>query len=380
MNAITPPYPIEALITVPETTAAVQRQPLDPKQLAMAKCAFTTRRVDFQQAKQLLSAGIAPQTGDLVLARIRRLRQHGRIELASGRRATLYPGDLVVLTYGNRYATDQFEARVPEHLGPCHMVAAGGIASQVLSRNASIKPATEIEPLGILGDAKGQPLNLRRFALPPTRPGFARAPTLAVIGSSMNAGKTTAAADLIFGLARSGLRVGAAKITGTGSGGDLWLMNDAGASQMIDFTDAGLASTDQCDLGQLTQVLHCLTGHLQRLQPDVIVLEVADGIYQRETAQLLQSAAFRAAVDGILYASGDMVGAVSGARWLLDQRLPVVGIAGKVTQSELAVREVVAVSELPVYARHQLQDEGIARQLHQFLQAQQHCADAKVAG
>ena len=45
-------------------------------------------------------------------------------------------------------------------------------------------------------------------------------PVLIVAGTAMNAGKTTAAARLIKGLQRAGLRVGAAKVTGTGAGGD----------------------------------------------------------------------------------------------------------------------------------------------------------------
>ena len=59
----------------------------------------------------------------------------------------------------------------------------------------------------------------------------------------MNSGKTTTAASLIHGLKRAGLKVAAVKVTGTGSGGDLWSMSDAGAATTLDFTDLGHAST-----------------------------------------------------------------------------------------------------------------------------------------
>src|SRR2546430_9351468 len=40
---------------------------------------------------------------------------------------------------------------------------------------------------------------------------------------------------LVVGLRRRRLRVGAAKVTGTGAGGDPWLLTDAGASLVLDF-------------------------------------------------------------------------------------------------------------------------------------------------
>ena len=59
----------------------------------------------------------------------------------------------------------------------------------------------------------------------------------------MNSGKTTTAAHLIKGLVQAGLKVGAAKLTGTGAVGDIWLMQDAGANLVLDFTDTGFPST-----------------------------------------------------------------------------------------------------------------------------------------
>ena len=59
----------------------------------------------------------------------------------------------------------------------------------------------------------------------------------------MNAGKTTTNRYLVHSLNRLGARPGATKVTGTGSGNDYWVMLDAGAHQMLDFTDVGLAST-----------------------------------------------------------------------------------------------------------------------------------------
>ncbi|WP_324262330.1 hypothetical protein U4960_04205 [Altererythrobacter sp. H2] len=210
--------------------------------LTAAKRAFTTRNVDLAAATRLVRSGWRPEPGDLILARVIRLGQHRRLENIHGRRGDLYVGDEIIVAFGNRYAPDQFEAYVPQSLEPCHLVAGGGVAALAVNRHAAVKAPTDIEVIGVLVGENGRALNLRDFAT--VQPASDRPPlVIAVVGSSMNAGKTTTVAGLVHGLTRAGFRVGAAKLTGTGSGGDLWTMRDAGAELAVDFTDAGHAST-----------------------------------------------------------------------------------------------------------------------------------------
>jgi len=90
---------------------------LDAARLPAAKPAYTTRHVDLNSATGLLS-GVRPAVGDLVLATVTAVGQHPKVEGPDGRRASLFPGDEVVVAYGHRYAPDQFEASVPDDLGP----------------------------------------------------------------------------------------------------------------------------------------------------------------------------------------------------------------------------------------------------------------------
>ena len=130
-------------------------------------------------------------------------------------------------------------------MGPCHMVAGGGIASRAVSwHDRIVRGPTHITPIGLLADADGKRINLRDFAIDTGTQMSESLPTIvAIIGTAMDAGKTQTAAFLVRGLIAAGLRVGYAKITGTGAGGDTWLLKDAGADPVLDFTDAGLAST-----------------------------------------------------------------------------------------------------------------------------------------
>jgi hypothetical protein len=147
-----------------------------------------------------------------------------------------------------------------------------------------MRPPTEIEPVVIVGSVDGRPVSFRDYGLPHVKRTPGRPRTIASVGTSMNAGKTTTAANLIRGLTTAGLRVGAAKVTGTGAGKDLYLMADAGAFMTLDFTDAGFPSTSLAAPSDIEAIVSTLTGHLAAA--DVIVLEVADGLYQRETRAL----------------------------------------------------------------------------------------------
>ncbi len=329
------------------------------KELAGAKAAYTTRRVTFEKEITLINteSEITPQSGDLILAKVNKIGYHKRLELTNGRRARLFVDDKVVLCYGNRYAPDQYEAVVPDSLAPCHLAAAGGIMARVLSRHKRMKRPTELYPLGILVDINGQSLNLADFALKKVPISHPRPLTIAVLGTAMNSGKTTTAAYLIKGLVRSGLKVGAAKITGTGAGGDVWFMKDAGADPVLDFIDAGFASTYKATLNQIKEIFDVLMSHLIRSGADVIVLELADGLYQDENSDMLhtlthhngtQTTVIKQHVDGIIFAPHDAMGASAGVEELRRCGLSVLALSGAMTQSPLAVREAQEASGLPV--------------------------------
>ena len=349
---------------------------LAPERLSMAKTAYTARSVPQELICTLIEGDLKPSPGDLVLARVEKIGQHTRLELGTGRKAPLFTGDEIVVCYGHRYAPDQFEAMVPDSLEPCHLVAAGGIAATMLSRHSKKKMPTRIVPLGLLGDKQGRVINLSAWSLPPLAPVHPLPLTLASVGTAMNAGKTTSAAYLIRGLVNAGLKVGAAKLTGTGAGGDVWLMRDAGASVVYDFTNAGHASTHRLSVQRLEDITSLLTAHLQAADVDIIVLEVADGLYQEETAALLESRTFRDTVDGVLFCAGDAMGAAMGVEWLRQRKLPVFAVSGALTASPLACREAQRACGLPTLDLERLANEHIYTEIERWLGVQ-HQAQAK---
>jgi hypothetical protein len=318
--------------------------------LSQAKFSFVTRGVA-GRALRLTTVRRKPAQGDLVVARVVSLGQHGALEDQHGRRVRLYAGDLLVGAYGNRYATDFYEGYVPD--GPVtHLLTAGGVIGTVASAHARRTAPTELEVVGALGDAAGTPLNLRDVVQ--LDPPVASPPptTVVVVGSAMNSGKTTTVAGVIRGWVQAGLTVGAGKVTGSGSGKDRWVYVDAGAHAIADFLDFGMPSTFGYPLEQLIETSGRIRDALASAGAAAAVLEIADGLLQPQTHALLRGLPDFA--DAVLLAVGDALGAVAGQAILASAGIEPAALSGIVSASPLATREAERATGLPVLSPQQL--------------------------
>lgn len=362
------------------TVTSLERSPtfapnesLDPTRLRQARKAYTTRfvaaAIDASADGYYLETGadVTPKAGDVVLARVIELGKHKRLESPYSRRSLMFPGQEILVAYGHRYAPDQFLAHVPTSLDPCHLVAAGGVAGFVTERHASIEEPTAIEPLGLLAVAQGR-VTLDRFApfgtYQTAEPALdARPPVIAVLGSSMNSGKSTTLGYLVNGLVNAGLQVAAGKVTGTGAGNDPNLFRDAGAAPVLDFTDFGHPSTFQLSHDRIRHVLTSMVGELSAGRPDAVVIEIADGVYQTETRRLLQDPAFHSHVDEVVFSAQDALGAAAGLQVLDEASIATAAVSGVLTSSPLATREAAAVLDVPVIDTDALRDPDVATSL-----------------
>jgi len=334
---------------------------LPPSRLAAAKFAYTTRYVAqavTNSPRGLFLASdprLEPRSGDVVLATVRWIGHHRRLESPQSRRSLLFTGDEIVVAYGHRYAPDQFEAEVPPDLGEVHLVAAGGMAGWVTATREGVGDPTLIEPVGLLAGPEGvmtlrdtAPYAIRRPLHVVETPPCGRPSVIAVVGTSMNSGKSTALACLTRGLVRAGLRVAAGKATGTGAGGDPGMFRDAGASPVLDFTDFGMASTYRLEPERVLALFGSLVGQLARARVDAVVVEIADGLYQGETERLLADSLFASTVDAVIFSAADALGASAGLRTLRHLGLDARAVTGRLTSSPLAAREARAVLDVPV--------------------------------
>ena len=228
-----------------------------------------------------------------------------------------------------------------------HLLTAGGLVGDVLATHDAHRVPTELEVVGALVDDDLRPLSTEDFAAP-TPQSLRPYATVAVVGSGMNAGKTTTAAAIVRGSARAGLRVGAGKVTGSGSGKDRWSYVDAGAHSVADFLDFGMPSTFGYPLERLAATMVAIRDALAAEGADVVVLEIADGLLMPETAGLLER--LGGVADTVVLAAVDALSARSGVEILRGLELPVQAVSGLVSRSPLASREATETTGLPVFS------------------------------
>lgn len=332
------------------------------ERLSRAKRGFTTRRVPAADMHEVVEGGERPQPGDLVFARVERLGFRAVLERPDGREARLYRGDEIVVCYGNHHAPTSFEAVVPDNMGPCDLVDSGGIAAKALSWHQDVNAPTGIRPLGVIRDPSGRRLNIGSYAAP-ARPLERSVPVVAVVGAAAGSGSTTVAAALIRGLCAHGQRVAGMKITGAGSGRDLWELSDAGASVVFDVVDAGFPSTHEIDVRDIVQSARSLAAHAARARCSVVVMELSGGLTQSESAAVLRTGALRTMVHGLIFACSNAIEASAGYAWLREADYRVLALSGRISRSPLATRTAEAETGLPCYPAGDLQRDEVAGSL-----------------
>jgi len=324
---------------------------MDYFQKSRVKWPYVTHLVDRRCVQQILPIEDGRDVGALVLARVTKLGKHADIEAPRGRRLTLFAGDVFVGALGDRYATGQFEGTAMISGGVGHIVSIGGVVGQVSSMNASSPPPTAIEFLGRLADGEGRPLHMSQFqALPSETIENRSATTILSLGAGMDSGKTTTAAHMVRSLTQAGHVVAAAKLTGTACGKDANLLYDAGAVTVYDFTHAGWPSTANLSLDELMSIAGRIRAALATHDPEFVILEIADGIVQRETAMMLADPDFHDSIDAVMFSGRGSLSCDAGVRRLHALGYTVLATAGPVANSRLSTAEAEACCDLPCFS------------------------------
>jgi hypothetical protein len=86
-----------------------------------------------------------------------------------------------------------------------------------------------------------------------------------------------------------------------------------------------------------------------------VVVEIADGPLQNETAALLQSSRFSQTVDAWIFAAGDPLSAAGGVRVLRSWGIEPLAISGLVSMSSLGIKEAQAATGSPCLTARELQ-------------------------
>ncbi len=303
--------------------------------------------IDFE-VNDVIPADYSPKPGDVIIVEVLKIGKHKRIQSEYNRNMTILPGDLLMVVFGNRYATAQFEGYVPEKVeDELDVLGAGGVIGKLKSMHDQymLTGSTKIRPIGIVVNQEGKVINTKE-----SKAGLLSAfsgksvencRVILSLGSSMDSGKSTTASYIVHGLQKAGLKPGFIKLTGTAFSKDVDLNIDLGADAAADFSTLGFPSTYMCEESELLDLYESLVRKLNVANKmDYIVVEIADGLLQRETRMIIENKAFMSTIDGVIFSAGDSLAAISGVQILASAGIQPFALCGLFTASPLLIEEV----------------------------------------
>ena len=308
------------------------------KVLEADKIGSATSPLSLAKTVAVVESVPAPRAGDVVAVRaVTDSATYNMLELPSGRLAKINPGDVLIGVLGSRRALKGFVGEVPESViagDQLHLLNMGGVIGTCTGHHSSLSDAIQVQVLGVVCDEEGQALNIADAALPARATLGETAPIVMIAGTSMNCGKTFAATELIKQAARAGLRVAAGKLSGIACLRDTLNMADHGAIATASFLDCGLPST--VGAGDLAPLAKAIVARLNESSPDLIVLELGDGILGGYSVDsVFDDIELREATAAIVFCASDYVGVWGGIELLRKRGIEIDVISGSVTDSRM---------------------------------------------
>ncbi len=304
-----------------------------------------------------VSADIPCEEGVLVAVRVLNNKsRYNQLELTSGRMATVNQGDVVIGALGHRKALRGYSGSLPTSLAKgdtIQLLNIGGVMGICDSANPDVGPPFDCEVLGAvlhfpyLGERIGVPAKAGERSLDPGAVlEMAGVPVIALAGTCMDSGKTAAACAIVSRLRHKGFDIAACKATGVALRRDILAMEDAGASDSMIFSDLGVVATTGANGPALTRAL--LSG-LAKKKPDVIVLELGDGLLGAYGVQaILSDDEVREALTAVVLCANDPVAAWGGARILRDEYgIEPAVVTGPATDNDVGIEQIAERCSLP---------------------------------
>jgi hypothetical protein len=142
------------------------------------------------------------------------------------------------------------------------------------------------------------------------------------------------------------MHVAACKATGVSLRRDILAMEDAGASETMIFSDFGIVTTTAANGPQLTRAL--LSG-LAKHTPDVIVLELGDGLLGAYgVGAILSDPDIREALTSVVLCANDPVSAWGGTELLRKEfKIEPALVTGPATDNDVGIQQINERCDLP---------------------------------
>ncbi|MDQ3252755.1 MAG: hypothetical protein M3R15_02430 [Acidobacteriota bacterium] len=308
------------------------------KMVEVEKIGSVTSGLGLSKTLAVVGTKTTPRAGDAVVVRaLTDSATYNQLELPNGRLAKINPGDVIAGVLGSRRALKGFVGDVPQTIAAgdqLHLLNMGGVIGHCTGHHSSLSDAIRVEVIGLVSDKDGRVRNIADAALALRDSLGQTAPLVIVAGACMNSGKTFAATEFVRQATRAGMRVAAGKLSGVACLRDTLHMADHGAVATASFLDCGLPST--VGVGDLTPVAKAIIAKLNESAPDLIVIELGDGILGGYSVDsVFDDAELRAATAALVFCASDYVSVWGGIELFRRRGIEVDLIAGSVTDSQM---------------------------------------------
>jgi len=322
-----------------------------PNDYLLPSAAFTILK---NQLKYYKKSKNKPKVGDLVYGLVSSIGEHDTLENKSGRIHKIHNGTKAIFVFGNRYAPDYYEGVIPEKFQEeVDLLARSGLIGIVKNKNSIVADPTRVKVLGYVYNKEGKKVNTKDYPIikpKHTNKKEPRSKMILICGTSMNSGKSMAAAACCWALKNLGYKVRASKITGTASLKDILHMNDAGARPFADFSYLGYPSTYLLSKKEILKIFNILDLKYANNPKNFWVIELADGINQRETSWLLNSTEVKGRIHKLVFCAADAFGAIGGLKILKEKfDLKPDAISGICSSSPLHVKEIKEFTDIEIF-------------------------------
>ena len=304
-----------------------------------------------------------PKAGDVAVFQVISIGKHKAIQGENGNNTYIFPEDYILASFGTRYATHQFEGYVPQKYYPRYQILGqGGVVGILKSMHMKFDDigATEVRLIGYAVDENNEVINTKYYneealSFQPFKKRNYK--VYLSLGASMDSGKTTTAAFLSRALMRQKQKVAFIKLTGTVYAKDCSIVRDCGAHTAIDFSYYGYPSTYLCKTNEILNLFESLLNKVEETNPDAVIIEIADGLLQRETRALINTKSFMQMIDYTVLSCADSLSVVSGIEILSDIGKKPWILSGLFTASPLMVNEVRQMTDIPVFTLEDFMDK-----------------------
>ncbi len=320
------------------------------KKIKVNKFSSTTSRIPLKNPVAVEFTN-SVNVGDVIsVEALTQNEKYPNVELTTGELSEVKKGDIIVGVIGSRQALRGFVGYAPYKLkenDELYLLNIGGVIGRFISSAPGLGDPVKVRYIGVVR-LNSRTVNMKDFAIAPSEFLFDSAPIVLVVGTCMNVGKTVCATSLVKKFAEAGHKVASAKLAGVAALKDLKKMQEAGALKTLSFIDVGLPST--IDTDNLVASVNGVINSLNEIHPDVIVVELGDGILGHYNLDsVIQNRNFMNSVGAVCLCATDLV-AVYGARLILnDLGIPVTCISGPVTDTTAGTTYIESQFNLPAF-------------------------------